>query len=85
MDEDIERQIIQAERFHDPVSYTHLDVYKSQRWGSNTRSKTLDLPVVLPDKITMNKPSGLARPVGPVSYTHLDVYKRQGGDKRTRP
>ena len=46
-----------------PVSYTHLDVYKRQ----------------VQAKATMPKPSFSRSSVRPasVSYTHLDVYKRQ--------
>ena len=46
----------------DPVSYTHLDVYKRQGRGGV-------LYVWWPGTI-------LASAI-PVSYTHLDVYKRQ--------
>ena len=55
-----------------PVSYTHLDVYKRQmdqqtaleRQQALYREKNAHLRQYL-------------EPVEPVSYTHLDVYKRQ--------
>ena len=49
---------------HNPVSYTHLDVYKRQfhyyEWANDNLWTFLGLD--------------------PVSYTHLDVYKRQVSD-----
>ena len=63
-----------------PVSYTHLDVYKRQEHhrgsGEDARLHQRDEGhglCVFPDQ----RPG----PYGPVSYTHLDVYKRQ--EKRT--
>ena len=59
-----------------PVSYTHLDVYKRQ----------LGLCFVLPAMIDPEKEevfsttfslAGDQGEAGAVSYTHLDVYKRQ--------
>ena len=72
----------------DPVSYTHLDVYKRQYRIPNGR-KTL-----LPERLfrdaglmplraqvrlilTSLQQQRNARAHFPVSYTHLDVYKRQ--------
>ena len=46
----------------EPVSYTHLDVYKRQELYELVREKDYFV-------LTTN--------VDPVSYTHLDVYKRQ--------
>ena len=46
-----------------PVSYTHLDVYKRQRHNQATR-----------DILRQSKNRTIRTPV---SYTHLDVYKRQ--------
>ena len=63
----------------DPVSYTHLDVYKRQlleRLGYMTedvKERRLD---GISKKISNYKK--LAEELGAVSYTHLDVYKRQG-------
>ena len=47
----------------DPVSYTHLDVYKRQDTGCKGHRGCLQY--------------GERLCPGPVSYTHLDVYKRQ--------
>ena len=47
----------------DPVSYTHLDVYKRQGRGRAVHE-------------CQEHPAG-AQDHPPVSYTHLDVYKRQ--------
>ena len=46
----------------DPVSYTHLDVYKRQLWKNNRYFESIGKSMT----------SATA-----VSYTHLDVYKRQ--------
>ena len=65
-----------------PVSYTHLDVYKRQAQATRKAkllAKELNVPVVLLSQLNReseNRPAG--RPeLAPVSYTHLDVYKRQ--------
>ena len=53
-----------------PVSYTHLDVYKRQRpSGSYRNARCWRFPAPK-GKIPWRSPL-------PVSYTHLDVYKRQ--------
>ena len=54
----------QVQLCHQPVSYTHLDVYKRQDMDS---LHSTFLPIL-----------GSVLPSLPVSYTHLDVYKRQG-------
>ena len=72
-----------------PVSYTHLDVYKRQRYSSlfhsSVISSSLETICSLCDNRYMNIViSFLVRVISsslylitPVSYTHLDVYKRQ--------
>ena len=69
----------------DPVSYTHLDVYKRQVYvlfvvvGATTNlgliwsiSDSLNGMMAIPNIIAVTALSSVA-----VSYTHLDVYKRQ--------
>ena len=72
-----------ASRYFEPVSYTHLDVYKRQHvhWAASlSRSSSLS------KRGRSRSPIWLA-----VSYTHLDVYKRQvprrplGSVERNRP
>ena len=53
-----------------PVSYTHLDVYKRQGVDGNNA--------------TLNNGRFLIE-LKPVSYTHLDVYKRQDTGRTARP
>ena len=55
---------------YEAVSYTHLDVYKRQRFTS------AQIPVT-GQRDTATVKAGIK--VFPVSYTHLDVYKRQCG------
>ena len=61
----------------DPVSYTHLDVYKRQ-----ALSGRFPYPL-FPDRFSQLPDSPRSDSKGhntalvPVSYTHLDVYKRQ--------
>ena len=62
---------------YQPVSYTHLDVYKRQAFRIDER---LDDYTVMfcnilrdADKVDIFRVN-----VDTVSYTHLDVYKRQG-------
>ena len=50
------------------VSYTHLDVYKRQVYGSWSGGIFL---------LEIDKTTGLVIHPEAVSYTHLDVYKRQ--------
>ena len=50
----------------EPVSYTHLDVYKRQDGAQ--------MGIMSPrDALKM----AIDKDLDPVSYTHLDVYKRQ--------
>ena len=56
----------------DPVSYTHLDVYKRQKLR---RAQKL---VGRRKKGSNRRGRALLNVQRAVSYTHLDVYKRQG-------
>ena len=62
---------------HNPVSYTHLDVYKRQA----LYEEVVNIPfiVTLPGKkhAGTKLPQLISNGVDSVSYTHLDVYKRQ--------
>ena len=72
-----------------PVSYTHLDVYKRQRFkgfGRNrlygvddydVRSDVLDMDVNLFQGSFAYDEAITGSTCQTVSYTHLDVYKRQ--------
>ena len=66
-----------------PVSYTHLDVYKRQFFGSRSSyhgivSKFMDnLNKSLCLALCSFKRNVIALGTVSVSYTHLDVYKRQ--------
>ena len=62
----------------DPVSYTHLDVYKRQESGSLHQG----IPFMRLDSMGCQRHSMCTR--RPVSYTHLDVYKRQWRGRRRR-
>ena len=59
---------------HNPVSYTHLDVYKRQKVHR-------PFATILPsdnDKLFIGHTNAhLPHFIQAVSYTHLDVYKRQ--------
>ena len=61
------------------VSYTHLDVYKRQRTGSNNKRNPSLIQTVLSGSRIMSffKDSLRFSDILTVSYTHLDVYKRQ--------
>ena len=68
----------------EPVSYTHLDVYKRQdQGGVAKRADNREIGFVLPVGTLESLPAHLRRPgfagdsFQAVSYTHLDVYKRQ--------
>ena len=59
----------------EPVSYTHLDVYKRQTLGSFQKVSFMG---------TMTVSEILAAvSIISVSYTHLDVYKRQPLNQNT--
>ena len=60
-----------------PVSYTHLDVYKRQGYDFviNTIPSQIIDSNILKTKDVNCKIYDVAST--PVSYTHLDVYKRQ--------
>ena len=55
-----------------PVSYTHLDVYKRQAYlpADENHHRDLHAGMLLPEPRARDWR-------GAVSYTHLDVYKRQ--------
>ena len=68
----------------DPVSYTHLDVYKRQGMDKLLEAKMPEGWVIVQALATvdattydlyMNNMRAMMQE--PVSYTHLDVYKRQ--------
>ena len=71
--------------YFNPVSYTHLDVYKRQPIDnvSNYDSSKEDIVFIAPlmdvekHKLIFGTKSAMIKPV---SYTHLDVYKRQDRD-----
>ena len=56
----------------DPVSYTHLDVYKRQAYISQMWAEAMEIY-----RSGMFKLSFSPAMQRSVSYTHLDVYKRQ--------
>ena len=61
---------------HNPVSYTHLDVYKRQAYLIRlNRHRFCDSHDILRQALLHRQ--RLINVVVPVSYTHLDVYKRQ--------
>ena len=67
----------------EPVSYTHLDVYKRQE-GTATRIKgkwmliTTNMNEIPKQENAMTGDGNASgTDIYPVSYTHLDVYKRQ--------
>ena len=70
---------------HDPVSYTHLDVYKRQAQcrheyqQQNLIHATARFPFRFFDFHIRGR---FGFGFGPVSYTHLDVYKRQSFTRR---
>ena len=61
----------------DPVSYTHLDVYKRQ---VQERRDDLGAGVI---GIGHQHDGLVPDACDPVSYTHLDVYKRQAAGRYT--
>ena len=68
-----EQQSESAGSSYNPVSYTHLDVYKRQE--DRIRSAAAHI---------LHAQMELETVVDPVSYTHLDVYKRQGKYHRSQ-
>ena len=60
----------------DPVSYTHLDVYKRQDVNSGSYSGKSNLEETVME-INREAAREIAYQLRPVSYKHLDVYKRQ--------
>ena len=66
----------------DPVSYTHLDVYKRQDAAGAAAAGAAAAGAAESDATAANASALVTRPSLPepataVSYTHLDVYKRQ--------
>ena len=58
----------------EPVSYTHLDVYKRQvPYCPKCQQYRFPMYNVAVSMIVVDEETGKI----PVSYTHLDVYKRQ--------
>ena len=64
-----EAALLLNEPYREPVSYTHLDVYKRQVRHSAAAPDSSRLMNLLMVTATDCR--------NPVSYTHLDVYKRQ--------
>ena len=67
-----------------PVSYTHLDVYKRQILNTPASAPapkapcdTRRFPVAETEAASPCEPAPSVRRIEPVSYTHRDVYKRQ--------
>ena len=60
----------------EPVSYTHLDVYKRQQQFQihDILQNEIDVPHIAAENSLADTVVGN---IIPVSYTHLDVYKRQ--------
>ena len=63
----------------DPVSYTHLDVYKRQTDYGSKSLKEDEYLKIHAGRLNGAEMENLLKELspGPVSYTHLDVYKRQ--------
>ena len=72
----------------DPVSYTHLDVYKRQVTAHGVEVSGGDNPYDTQSYVKaqrmadvlasmLRNAGGTMTTVAPVSYTHLDVYKRK--------
>ena len=74
----------------EPVSYTHLDVYKRQGYDRDkleeyvaTKQKIADLKDQLEteqSQLESMQTEYETEESNPVSYTHLDVYKRQASE-----
>ena len=70
----------------DPVSYTHLDVYKRQGLELATRRVIRkEEPPVVANACPAWTVAAVKSGITPVSYTHLDVYKRQTHECRVLP
>ena len=83
-DESVKRALMAASKeaeSAEAVSYTHLDVYKRQRFIISDLDKVyaymsdVDMATT---RINKDVAMLVKSRVAPVSYTHLDVYKRQG-------
>ena len=70
------------QRVAEPVSYTHLDVYKRQPLFGDAVFKRKDLMCGRRQWLKHTE-NPFPHRAGTVSYTHLDVYKRQM--QRLRP
>ena len=81
-------QQTKTKRIRNPVSYTHLDVYKRQPRIRirGVRQDVLKKEMAASDKVRIQYASKYAGSsnywknsigMNTVSYTHLDVYKRQ--------
>ena len=66
---------VRCVRYSQPVSYTHLDVYKRQSYDRSDKARERD-DTQNRDNYRRNF-TPPAHSIKPVSYTHLDVYKRQ--------
>ena len=62
-----------------PVSYTHLDVYKRQSYNSGNLDQKFESGknIAKNTRLMFDAKSNDGFIVKAVSYTHLDVYKRQ--------
>ena len=71
---------VEAEQYHSPVSYTHLDVYKRQVKGQGCKvwdDKGQEYLDLYGGHAVISIGHCHPHYVETVSYTHLDVYKRQ--------
>ena len=73
----------------DPVSYTHLDVYKRQDYDELERIGSVrscrDYYLFYANEFNAIYAHYGQAAYAPVSYTHLDVYKRQEGNRQRDP
>ena len=79
--------LVTEKRVLEPVSYTHLDVYKRQGLKLEEQLKDVarhhGIRFLGPNCIGLVN-SAISLNITAVSYTHLDVYKRQGQDRPRR-